>query len=177
VAEGDKEAPAATGEVPPELEARGTGVNKYAYWVTDSVTGEWAELPDATPTTIKLARQLKKMFNGSLDAEVVSNPFFAGKEKELLRAQIARITQATTIVPKGLYKKKEDSNTESVDEEEKKMPSFEQLTSLDSWCHFLPTILKVRNSINLPIFSAEEPLIFSLNLLKILLPTITQKTR
>jgi len=145
VAEGEKEAAAGGAEPPADQEPRGTGVNKYAYWVTDSVTGDWTELPDATPTTIRLARQIKRMFTGNLDAEVVSNPSFVGKEKELLRAQIARMTLATTLVPKGLFKKVEDNEREIADapEEEKKMPSFEQLTQLDTWCHYTQSVLKV----------------------------------
>ncbi len=144
VAEGEKEA-AAAGELPPEVEPRGTGVNKYVYWVTDSVTGEWTELPDATPATIKLARQLNKCFTGKVDADVITNPHFVGKEKELLRAQIARISQTISLVPKGLFKKAEDNEREiaEVPEEEKKMPTFEQLTHLENWCHLAPNILNV----------------------------------
>ncbi len=147
------------------MEARGTGVNKYAYWVTDSVTGEWVELPDATPTTIRLARQIKRMFTGNLDAEVVVNPHFAGKEKDLLRAQIARITQLHSFVPKGLYKKAEDNEHEIAEapEEEKKMPTFDQLAHLDSWCHFAPNILKVRIETLTLSISAGEPRICSLS--------------
>lgn len=131
--------------MPPEIEPRGTGVNKYAYWVADSVTSDWIDLPDATPNTIKLARQLKRAFTGNVDAEVITNPHFVGKEKELLRAQIARITQALSIVPKGLYKKAEDNEREIADvpDEERKMPTFEQLAKLENWVHLAPNILKV----------------------------------
>ena len=148
IAEGDKEAAAAGGGEPAaDLEARGSpGVNRYTYWATDSVTGDWVELPDATPVAIRLARQIKMILTGNLDAEVISNPFFPGKEKDLLRAQIARISQATTLIPKGLYKKVEDNDKEIVEaaEEEKKMPTFDQLAKLDFWCHYTPNILKVR---------------------------------
>jgi len=122
-------------------------VNKFAYWVTDSVTGEWTELPDATPDAISLSRQIKRLFTGNLDAEVVSNPFFKGKEKDLLRAQIARITMTTTLVPKGLYIKAEGNEREvaeaTAEEGKKLMPNFEQLMQLDYWCHSTPNILKV----------------------------------
>lgn len=144
VAEGDKEG-GESGELPPEVEPRGTGVNRYTYWVTDSVTGEWIELPDALPSTINAARNIKRLFNGQVDAEVVSNPHFTGKEKDLLRAQIARITQTTSIIPTGYYKMQEDGEREIVDipEEERKLPTFEQLKLLENWCHFSPNILKV----------------------------------
>ena len=142
VAEGEKEGGA---EVPPEVEARGTGVNKNVYWVTNSVTDEWIELPDAVPSTINLARQIKLIFTGVPEAKIITNPHFAGKEKELLRAQIARITQMTSLIPKGYFKKQEDSEREimEVPEEEKKVLEFEELKELGNWCHFAPNILKV----------------------------------
>lgn len=142
MAEGEKEG---AGEAPPEIEARGTGVNKFVYWVTDSVMGEWVELPDATPDTINLARKLKRIFTGEPETKIVSNPHFPGKEKELLRAQIARISQTTSIVPKGYFKKQEDSEREIIEvpEEEKKNPTFDDLKSLENWCHVSPNILMV----------------------------------
>lgn len=144
VAEGEKEGGDA-GELPPEVEPRGTGVNKNVYWVTDSVTGEWVELPDATPETIDVARKVKRLFTGQVEAEVVTNPHFAGREKDLLRAQIARIAQTTSVVPCGLFRVQEDSEREitEVPEEERKLPTFEQLRSLQSWCHAAPNILHV----------------------------------
>ena len=142
VAEGEKEG----GESNPETEPRGTGINKYVYWVTDSVTGDWVELPDAVPSTINLARKLKQIFTGDVEAEVVTNPHFAKKEKDLLRAQIARISQITNLVPKGYYKKQEENERDimEVPEEEKKLPTFVDLTHLENWCHFAPNILNVR---------------------------------
>lgn len=140
VAEGEKD-----GEAPPEAEPRGSGVNKYVYWVNDSVTGEWIELPDAVPVTINLSRRLKKIFTGDVEAEVITNPHFDKKEKDLLRAQIARITQVTSIVPKGYYKRQEENERDimEVPEEEKKLPTFGDLTRLENWCHLAPNILKV----------------------------------
>lgn len=88
---------------------------------------------------------MKRFFTGNLEADVISNPFFFGKEKELLRAQIARISHATSIEPKGYHKKAEDNERELADvtEEEKKVPTFEQLAKLETWCHLSPGILKV----------------------------------
>jgi radial spoke head protein 4A len=115
------------------------------YWVTDSVTGKWIDLPDITPPVILLARQIKHIFTGDLEADVISNPFFPWKEKMLLRAQIARITQSTTLTPDGIWKKAEDNPREITErpEEEKKFPTFEKLTKLDAWCHLVPGILQV----------------------------------
>lgn len=144
IVEGEKEA---AGEANPEIEARGAvgGVNRYVYWVTDSVTGDWIQLPDATPAYIKLARQIKHIFTGDLDAKVITNPFFEGTEKELLRAQIARINQTTTLVPSGLYKVNEENKNEVIDEveEKKKIAPFDDLTKLEYWLHYCPTLLQV----------------------------------
>ena len=40
------------GELAAYVEPRGTGVNKYAYFATNNLLGEWVELPLATPETI-----------------------------------------------------------------------------------------------------------------------------
>lgn len=148
--------------MPPEVEARGTGVNRNVYWVTDSVMGEWVELPDALPNAIVLAKQVKKVFTGDPEAKVITNPHFEGKEKDLLRAQIARISQLISIVPKGYFKLQEDSDRDitEVPEEEKKAPTFDELKQLANWCHLAPNILDVSFRQN---DSVEEPLTFSLS--------------
>ena len=33
-------------EKPADFEPRGTGVNRYVYWVTDNVLDKWTKLPD-----------------------------------------------------------------------------------------------------------------------------------
>ena len=50
------------------------------------VLQDWTELPLVTPDQIKAARSIKYMFTGDLEKQVVTNPFFPGKEKNLLRA-------------------------------------------------------------------------------------------
>ena len=147
MAEGEKEG--AGGEAPPEVETRGTGVNKYVYWVTDSVTNDWIELPDTIPGTINISKELKLIFTGKPDSNMVTNPHFAGKEKELLRAQIARISQMISVVPKGLFKTVEDNERDIMEiaEEERKAPTFNDLKNLNNWCHFAPNILKVNSLI------------------------------
>jgi len=64
--------------------------------------GEWQKLPDAQCKDIVDARNLKKVLTGNLDNAISGYPFFSGKERNYLRAQIARITAATVIVPSGL---------------------------------------------------------------------------
>lgn len=71
---------------PADQEARGTGVNKFVYWVTDSVLEKWTKLPDLTPGDIKAARQIKVLLTGDLERPIFTNPFFFGKEKNYLRA-------------------------------------------------------------------------------------------
>ena len=64
------------------------------------------------PKDIRAARDIKVHFTGDLNASIITNPFFFGKEKHYLRAQIARMTHSTTLVPKGLYKLVEDNERE-----------------------------------------------------------------
>ena len=95
VAEGTVEAGEEGGEggdsKPADQEARGTGVNKYVYWVTDSVLEKWTKLPDISPAEIRAARQIKILLTGDLERPIFTNPFYFGKEKNYLRAQISRI--------------------------------------------------------------------------------------
>lgn len=97
---------------PADQEARGSGVNKFVYWVTDSVLEKWVKLPDLTPADIKAAREIKVLLTGDLERPIFTNPFFFGKEKHYLRAQIARISHSTTLIPKGLYKVNEENDRE-----------------------------------------------------------------
>ena len=127
---------------PKGFERRGTGLNRHTYWVTDNVLDDWIELPDVTPQHLQQARQIKKLFTGRLDAEITSYPIFAGKERHLLRAQIARISSSCVIVPKGLYKANEEDPSVLDVDEEAAVPGFEELASEENWVHFQPYILK-----------------------------------
>ncbi|OMJ69194.1 hypothetical protein SteCoe_33151 [Stentor coeruleus] len=129
-------------ERPPDFEKKGEGVNQFTYWVTDSAFNNWNELPDVTPAQLKVARKIRKLFTGNLNAPVVSNPHFPGKEKELLRAQIARITHGTMLEPKGLHKLVEDNPNEIENEEEPVYLTTTQLKDQNNWLHALPGILK-----------------------------------
>ena len=44
------------GEVAPDVEASGTGVNKFSYWVSHSSLGKWVKLPDIAPADVGAAR-------------------------------------------------------------------------------------------------------------------------
>ncbi len=90
-------------------EQRGEGVNSCIYWVSHDLLGEWVKLPDVRGESIVAARKIKRVLSGHLEADVEAYPFFAGKECHLIRAQIARITAATLLAPKGLFKESENS--------------------------------------------------------------------
>jgi len=145
VAEGQADAPEVTGgeeaEPPADFEAHGSGINTNSYWVADSPMGPWTMLPDVSPKQLNIARQICKLFTGDLEAPVVSNPHFPGKEKELLRCQIARITYGTNLIPTGLYKLNEDDPTQLDAEEEPKIATNRDLTKLEHWVHYQPGVL------------------------------------
>uniref|UniRef100_A0A1A9VG21 Radial spokehead-like protein n=1 Tax=Glossina austeni TaxID=7395 RepID=A0A1A9VG21_GLOAU len=106
-------------DIPPE--PIGLGVNRYVYFVVNSLSDEWIELPIVTPKQIKLSRQLKKFFTGNLEADIVSYPCFRGKEKHYLRAMVSRITAGTYVAPRGYYRKmtkKERRLFDGMDEDE-----------------------------------------------------------
>lgn len=68
------------------MEARGTGVNKYTYWVTNSPLDAWVMLPDLKPQDILNARQIKYIISGNIDNKIFTNPFYFDSEKTYLRA-------------------------------------------------------------------------------------------
>ena len=127
---------------PKGFEVRGSGLNKFTYWVTDNILEDWVELPDVTPQHIQQSKYIKKLFTGRLDAEVTSYPLFVGKERHLLRAQIARISSACVVVPKGIYKTNEEDPQVLEVDEEAAIPGFEELANEENWVHLLPYILK-----------------------------------
>lgn len=77
---------------------------------------------------------IKHICTGNLNASIDSNPPFPGKERHFLRAQIARITHATVIVPKGLLEVDEESGKEKYTEEFQ-VPGTEELKSPEVWGH------------------------------------------
>ena len=127
-------------------EARGEGVNELVYWVTDNLLGDWVQLPDCRPADIVVARQIKHAFTGDLNADILSNPNFDGKERHLLRAQIARISAGSILCPKGYYEFTEPENEGEKAEmklaEEPPTLNSTELMSLEAWGNLYPNILK-----------------------------------
>jgi len=134
------------GEEDPALadaEPRGTGVNKFTYFVANDALGNWVELPLITPKHILMARKIKHIFTGNLEANIITNPFFFGKEKHYLKAQIVRMSYTTGIVPRGLYKMTEEEDSRDVEYEEVfNFPTLDKQLSADSWVHINTNILK-----------------------------------
>ena len=80
------------GEIPDESEVkevsdpRGTGVNKYAYWVCNSPLEDWVQLPDLKPSDLRNARNIRHCFTGDLKRNIYTNPFYFEIEQVYLRA-------------------------------------------------------------------------------------------
>lgn len=69
-----------------DQEAKGTGANIYAYYVSSNSCSSWTKLPDVTPKDIEASREIKVLLTGDLDRKIITNPFFFGKERNYLRA-------------------------------------------------------------------------------------------
>lgn len=51
-----------------------------------------------------------------MNAKIFTNPFYFDLEKLYLRAQIARITSSTTLVPKGLFRFVEETKEREIED-------------------------------------------------------------
>ncbi|KAM9796076.1 radial spoke head protein 6 homolog A isoform X1 [Syngnathus typhle] len=145
--------PQSTYKAPPVVpkEAKGTGANKFVYFVCNEAGLPWTKLPSVTPAQITVARQIRKFFTGRLDAPIVSYPPFPGNEANYLRAQIARISAGTQISPQGFYQaieeegaEEEGSSEDGIEEnpEYEGVPVGELVDSLSSWVHHTQHILQ-----------------------------------
>jgi radial spoke head protein 4/6 len=129
------------------FEKRGQGVNKFVYWVSTNLLSDWIQLPDVRPEHIIAARKIRHVFTGDLNATFDSNPAFPGKERHLLRAQLARIFHATAIVPKDYYEPDLDEETKELKlTEDYEMPATADLASLENWVNLHPGLLKIGRS-------------------------------
>jgi radial spoke head protein 4A len=125
------------------------GANLKTYWVCSGAGAELIQLPNVTSEQIVAAKKIKKFFTGDLDAAVQSYPVFPGNEANLLRAQICRISVATTLIPAGVFSVAEppedeeeefDANALVVDEGdlmEKAVPTVD-LNNKDAWQYYYP---------------------------------------
>jgi hypothetical protein len=107
----EKRAPPPLPEDPEyDVEPRGQGVNTFMYWVSAGPSTPWTPLPAARASHIKAAKSIKRLMVGDLDSPVLSTPWFPGKERHLLRAQIARISASCNLAVSGWYAIDEDEN-------------------------------------------------------------------
>ncbi|XP_034451680.1 radial spoke head protein 4 homolog A-like [Hippoglossus hippoglossus] len=144
--------PQSTYKPPPVLpkEPIGTGVNKFVYYVCKVPGLPWVKLPSVSPVQIVVARQIPKFFTGKLDSPINSYPPFPGNEANYLRAQIARISAATQVSPRGFFQTVEDESDEE-DEEPRDsyevnpdfegIPAAKMAQSLSNWVHHVKHIL------------------------------------
>ena len=125
------------------IESRGNeGINRFTFWVSNSILESWYELPDITHEQIVISRKFKYYLTGDLNSKVKSFVSFPGKEMHLLKCQIIRILHSSCIVPKGYYKISEnykdqlEGKVTEIDEEFKS-PTFEEMKGPEgeSWVH------------------------------------------
>ena len=93
------------------------GANRLSFWVAPNASSEWTLLPDVTPQQVNAARKFSKYLTGDLNAAVVSYPLFPGTERELLRAQLARIVAATYVAPANALEVAQPEEEEEEEEE------------------------------------------------------------
>ena len=128
---------------PAHVETRGNeGINKFTFWVSNSILESWYELPDITKEQIVASRRFKYHLTGDLNSKVKSFISFPGKEMHLLKCQIVRILHSSCIVPKGYYKLSENFKDQlegkiTEIDEEFKSPTFEEMKAPEGegWVH------------------------------------------
>lgn len=106
---------------------------------------DWIQLPDVEPHQINAARGMVRLLTGNLNAKIDSNPVFPGKERHLLRAQLARIQHSCELCIKDEYTIEENEETEAKEikpSEDFSVPATDELKSLESWVYKNPIILK-----------------------------------
>jgi hypothetical protein len=131
-AEGAEKREPAPGEPPMETE---TGCNKYMYFVCSGLGQPVTQLADVSLAQIVAARGVNKLLTGNLDAPLNSHPPYPGMERNFLRAQIARISHATTLCPKGYFVAPEEGEgTAEVNEEYQPLPTA-AMHDAASWAH------------------------------------------
>ena len=142
-----------------------SGVNKYTYWISQSVSSkpnEWTKLPNVTMEQIVLARDINRLLTGKLDASVSAFPPFSGSEKHLLRAKIAIILGSTSVSPEGFFDLDEDSDVpvaklaDAASLLEKTQKTSGDLKTSENWKHHELEINEIGRTTALPEAEEEE---------------------
>lgn len=127
-------------EVDPTKQEGKEGANKFNYYVTQSLeqSASWVKLPEVTMEQVQAATRFKRLFTGDLDAPVPSFPVFPGTEKNLLRAQIARIGGSTSISPDGYFELDDEGECKGAEAEalaERFPKAGEEMKDAEQWKH------------------------------------------
>jgi len=141
--------PSAVGATPPE--GPGVGLNSATYFVAPSAVDEFVQLEDVTPEAVLAAQRIRKYFTGELGAPVACYPAFPGPESAYLRAQIARICQATAVMPANYLVKDEESEATPqplIRNADYAVP--DDLPEPTAWVHGYQGILKIGRCTNVP---------------------------
>lgn len=133
-------------------------INDYSYHVCSSAGGAWTTLPPLTSAQVVGARDLKRYFTGNLEAPVPGNPPFQGVEKNLLRAQIAEVSAASVVIPKGFFAVGDDDEGLKMEasEEEPPVMSTAQMLDSSSWEHKHLEINSLGRTMRMPEGEDEE---------------------
>jgi len=129
-----------------DIEPRGEGANCFTYWVSTGPCSPWMRLPSVRASQILAARNMKRLMTGKLDSPVLSMPWFPGKERHLLRAQIARISASCTLAARGWYELDEEAGDNNLKESEDPAGSFpaqEEMASDAGWVHRMQCLNKI----------------------------------
>jgi hypothetical protein len=126
----------------PYKDVRGNeGLNRYVYWVSNSILEGWYELPEVTAEQIMASRNFKYHFTGDLNAKVKGFNNFPGRESHLLKCQVLRIMHSSSIVPDG-YLRASDKYQEDlagkiteVNTDDYQPGAFEDMKTDDKWVH------------------------------------------
>jgi radial spoke head protein 4A len=116
------------------IEKTGEGANKYTYFVCGFAGDAWVKLPNVTPHQVAVARKLRRLVTGRLDAPVGGHPPFPGKEAGYLRAIIALVTADTVVSPVGVYVASEEEGSNDVNLNEEEFDAAD-IATLDGWNH------------------------------------------
>jgi len=146
IAEGAEKAPVLPDAPEFDIETRGDGANTFTYWVSAGGCAPWMRLPAARASHIVAARSIKRLMTGNLDSPVLSMPWFPGKERHLLRSQIARISATCTLAPRGWYEADEEAGDGKIKEAEGAADSFpgpDELATDAAWTHRMQCLNKI----------------------------------
>jgi radial spoke head protein 4A len=129
-----------------DVEPRGEGANTFTYWVSAGGCAPWVRLPAARASNVVASRKIKRIMSGNLDAPVLSMPWFPGKERHFLRAQIARISATCSLATTGWYEADDEAGPGKIKEAENPTESFpapDAVAAADGWVHRMPCLNRI----------------------------------